>query len=78
MYKLNLFEADTDGKRSLLTPKEIQSILQFIVNDADEKSSQTEFFNPGVFTTANRTTWATVRFFPLYVKPLYLRSVYSI
>ena len=63
MYKLDVYSADESGKLTLLTPKEIQSQIQFIMEDADSRSAeQGNGINPGIFTAAARSKWAQVGF----------------
>ena len=61
IYKLDTYVVDEHGQNSLLSPKEIQSQLQFIVDDADQKSNENEVTNPCLFTSTHRTKWAKVQ-----------------
>ena len=62
MYRMQVFAKTADGKETILTPLEIQEQLKEIVKDADAiaSGSQDPVQNPGVFTTAPRTTWSNV------------------
>ncbi|XP_078486895.1 carnitine O-palmitoyltransferase 1, liver isoform [Ciona intestinalis] len=63
MYKLDLKVLDSDGKRTFLTPTEIQGQLKVIMEDADLMGSKVEgeIPNPAIFTTTERTRWAKIR-----------------
>ena len=61
MYRLEVYVADKNGEMSLLNPKEIQSQVQFIMNDADRRSEEGgPGVNPGIFTSIKRAKWAEV------------------
>nr|XP_002122295.1 carnitine O-palmitoyltransferase 1, liver isoform-like [Ciona intestinalis] len=59
MYKVNVYGSDSNGNESILSPRELQTVFQDII---DETEDITEVqWNPAVFTTQNRTLWAQER-----------------
>jgi len=61
MYRVEVYAVDKKGNTSLLTPKEIQTQIQFIMDDADKRTEDKgSGINPGIFTAIDRTKWAKV------------------
>ena len=61
MYRLEVYAADKNGDKSLLTPKEIQAQIQIIMDDADKRTEENgPGINPGLFTAIDRSKWAQV------------------
>ena len=56
MYRVNVFANGEDGKKSLLTPLELQQQFDSI----SAQTQEDEACNPGVFTTLDRDAWAEV------------------
>ena len=56
MYRVNVFAKEIGGKKTLLTPLEIQK--QF--DNISAHNEKDEVYNPGVFTTLDRDAWAEV------------------
>jgi len=57
MYRVNVFANGEDGKKSLLTPLELQQQFDSI----SAQTQEDEACNPGVFTTLDRDAWAEIR-----------------
>nr|CAB3233585.1 carnitine O-palmitoyltransferase 1, liver isoform-like [Phallusia mammillata] len=59
MFSVDMYATDETGKQSILSPPEIQTILENIIKEtADVEGVQ---WNPAVFTAQNRTVWAQER-----------------
>uniref|UniRef100_H2YI63 Choline/carnitine acyltransferase domain-containing protein n=1 Tax=Ciona savignyi TaxID=51511 RepID=H2YI63_CIOSA len=55
MYKVGVYGRDSSGNESILSPRELQSIFQDILDETDDIADTQ--WNPSVFTTQNRTLW---------------------
>ena len=67
MYKLEVYSEEKNGSTSLLSPKEIQTQIQFIMDDADKRVDENGCeVNPAIFTGIDRTKWAKVKGDPAF------------
>lgn len=58
MFRVDVFATDEMGNQSILSPLEIQEVLEGIIKETADVD-RTEW-NPAVFTAQNRTLWAQV------------------